>query len=53
MLFEELAVSGQNILCLTNLGALLGPGGKVIVKKVIEKIRAAIAEKAACPSILE
>ena len=40
MLFEELAISGQNILCLTNLGALLGPGGKVIVKKVIEKIRA-------------
>lgn len=39
MLFEELAVTGQNIICLMNPGALLGPGGKVIVKKVIEKIR--------------
>ena len=39
MLFEELSVTGQNIICLMNPGALLGPGGKVIVKKVIEKIR--------------
>jgi len=39
MLFEELYVTGQNIICLTNPGALLGTGGKVIVKKVIEKIR--------------
>ena len=39
MLYEELAETGQRVFCLTNPGALLGPGGKVIVKKIIEKIR--------------
>ena len=39
MLFEELVVTGKHVFCLTNPGALLGTGGKVIVKKVIEKIR--------------
>ena len=39
MLFEELGVTGQHVFCLTNPGALLGTGGKTIVKKVIEKIR--------------
>ena len=39
MLIEELAVTGQRIFCLTNLGALLSTGGKIIVKKILEKIR--------------
>ena len=39
MLFDELAVNGETLFCLTNPGALLGPGGKVIVKKLIEKVR--------------
>ena len=38
MLFEELAVTGKRIFCLTNPGALLTTGGKIIVKKIIEKI---------------
>lgn len=38
-LFEELGVTGQHVFCLTNPGALLSTGGKVIVKKIIEKIR--------------
>ena len=38
-LFEELSVSGKHVFCLTNLGALLSTGGKVIVKKIIDKIR--------------
>ena len=39
MLYDELAVTGKHIFCLTNLGALLTTGGKVIVKKIIDKIR--------------
>ena len=39
ILYEELAETGQRVFCLTNPGALLGPGGKVIVKKIIEKVR--------------
>ena len=39
MLFEELSATGKQIFCLTNPGALLATGGKIIVKKIIEKIR--------------
>ncbi len=39
VLFEELSGTGRQIFCLTNLGALLSTGGKIIVKKVIDKIR--------------
>ena len=39
MLFDELSVTGKHVFCLTNLGALLSTGGKIIVKKIIEKIR--------------
>ena len=39
VLFEELGVTGRHVFCLTNPGALLSTGGKVIVKKIIEKIR--------------
>ena len=39
MLFEELRATGKNIFCLTNVGALLSTGGKIIVKKILEKIR--------------
>ena len=38
-LFEEMSMTGKRIFCLTNVGALLSTGGKVIVKKVLEKIR--------------
>jgi hypothetical protein len=38
-LFEELSVSGKHVFCLTNPGALLSTGGKVIVKRIIDKIR--------------
>lgn len=38
-LFEEMSMTGKRIFCLTNIGALLSTGGKVIVKKVLEKIR--------------
>lgn len=40
MLFEELSATGRRVFCLTNPGALLATGGKIIVKKIIEKIRA-------------
>ena len=43
-LFEELSEDGQQVFCLTNIGALLGTGGRVIVKKVMEKIRSNPAE---------
>ena len=39
VLFEELSGTGRQVFCLTNLGALLSTGGKIIVKKVIDKIR--------------
>ena len=39
MLFDELSVTGHHVFCLTNPGALLSTGGKIIVKKIIEKIR--------------
>ena len=39
LLFEEMTVTGKHIFCLTNVGALLSTGGKIIVKKVLEKIR--------------
>ena len=39
MLYEEMSMTGKRIFCLTNVGALLSTGGKVIVKKVLEKIR--------------
>jgi AAA+ superfamily predicted ATPase len=39
VLFEEMSVTGKNVFCLTNVGALLSTGGKIIVKKVLEKIR--------------
>ncbi len=39
MLFEELSATGKQVFCLTNPGALLSTGGKIIVKKVIDKIR--------------
>jgi len=38
-LFEELSVSGKHVFCLTNPGALLSTGGKVIIKRIIDKIR--------------
>ena len=38
-LFDELSFSGHYIFCLTNVGALLSTGGKIIVKKILEKIR--------------
>ena len=37
-LYEEMSMTGKRIFCLTNVGALLSTGGKVIVKKVLEKI---------------
>ena len=39
LLFEEMAYTGKRIFCLTNVGALLSTGGKIIVKKILEKIR--------------
>ena len=37
--FEALSDTDHHVFCLTNPGALLGQGGKVIVKKIVEKIR--------------
>ena len=37
--FEALSDTDNHVFCLTNPGALLGQGGKVIVKKIVEKIR--------------
>ena len=39
MLFEELCATGKHVFCLTNPGALLSTGGKIIVKKIIDKVR--------------
>jgi hypothetical protein len=39
MLYEEFCATGKNVFCLTNPGALLSTGGKVIVKKIIDKMR--------------
>ena len=39
LLYDEMSVTGKRIFCLKNVGALLSTGGKIIVKKVLEKIR--------------
>ena len=39
MLYEELCATGKHVFCLTNPGSLLSTGGKVIVKKIVEKFR--------------
>ena len=36
---EKFNVTSKQVFCLTNVGALLNTGGKVIVKRIIEKIR--------------
>jgi hypothetical protein len=39
MLYEELCATGKHVFCPTNPGSLLSTGGKVIVKKIVEKFR--------------
>lgn len=38
-LFDELSCSGPQLFCLTRIGSLLSTGGKVIVRKFMERLR--------------